>query len=87
MIMTLCTGTDTNGPRAKKALAEYGRLFPITVDVRIVGEPEACAKCGAKRYKLTTESQTNTERMFGFTTKETRTVCESMGALLGRGTK
>lgn len=83
MVMHLCPGTDKSGPRAGTAMAKYDALFPITVQVRAFGaDPEVCPKCGAKRYKLTTESQVNTERLFGFVTREERAVCDGMGALI-----
>lgn len=85
LLMCLCPGTGSEGPRAQKAQAMYGELFPLTVTVNIrpgVANPPICPKCGAKRYKLTTESQVNTERMFGFASKEDRAVCEGMGGLI-----
>lgn len=82
MIMTLCPGTDPEGPRAKKAMEKYATMFPLVVYVRIVGALSPCPKCGAKRYKMTTESQANTERMIGLETTRTRTVCEGMGTLI-----
>lgn len=85
MVLCLCPGTDTAGPRAKRATELFMEEFPLTVTVNIrpgVAHPATCPKCGANRYKLTSESQQNTERIFGFSTKEPRAVCESMGVIL-----
>jgi len=81
LLTGLCPGTDVTNPRAVKALAAQ-QLFPLIIEVRIVGDLQPCSRCGAKRYKLTTESQANTERIFGFESTKVRTVCESMGYLI-----
>ena len=81
MITRLCPGTDTRNPRALKALS-MPDVFPLIVEVRIVYDLVNCSRCGGKRWKLTTESQVNTERIFGFESQQARTVCEGMGTLI-----
>lgn len=80
LIVCLCPGTDTENARAKAAMSKPA--FPMQVTVRVVGTPPPCRKCGAKAYKLTTESQVKTEQFFGLPTTVERWVCEGMGGLI-----
>jgi hypothetical protein len=81
MVTDICPGTDRNNPRAKMAL-RHPELFPLIVDVKPLHDGATCINCGSSRYVMTAKSQASTERIFGFHTHNTRTVCEGMGFLI-----
>jgi len=89
-VHNLCPGTDAQVPRASKA-EDNPEWFPFTVEVYTAAAMKAaypdktkCIKCGALKFKIATDSQVEVEKQFRFVTKETRSVCASMGTFVER---
>ena len=90
-VHNLCPGTNTKDPRACEA-ENNPEWFPFTVEVYTPAAQEAaypdktnCTKCGALKFKIEMDSQIQVEERLGFVTKETRSVCASMGKFVERG--